>query len=89
MKNNLGVEIIEIFSVKVANVRYNGTIKRQRDENNNHVVIGNVKCNNETVLASAKDQWELEKKIVEIITVVDRPIMSRYLQIGDFRYYTN
>ena len=88
MKNDkLKVEITEIFMAKAGlgmkgfDRCFHGTIKREKDENENPVVRGKILIKNEIhdgyIYAMAEDQWKLGEKLDElVIMVVDKELHS-------------
>lgn len=72
-KKKNGIEIIELFIAKAGNDWsrcFYGTIRRERDDNGNPIVYGKIKINDGYIYAMASDQWELGKKLDEMILMV-------------------
>ena len=73
MEKKMNIEITEIFMAKAGKGKaswdncFHGTIKRCRDENDNPIVYGKIKVNDQIIQASAKDQWELGEKLDELV----------------------
>lgn len=67
----LKVEITELFMAQADKDRkFHGTIKRERDEDGNPVVRGTIEINGGQIHASAKDQWELGKKLDNMVKLI-------------------
>lgn len=49
---------------------YYGTIRRSHNENGKPIVYGNIKIGNEFILANAPDQWELGRKLDEMVLLI-------------------
>jgi hypothetical protein len=76
-KKNLNVQITEIFTAKAGkdwNRYFHGTIRREKDENDNPVVYGKILLKNKIhdghILATAKDQWILGKNLDDIVLMI-------------------
>lgn len=71
IKTTLNIEITEIFMAKAGKNGWDkcfyGTIKRSRDKNDNPIVYGKIKVNDQIIQASGKDQWELGEKLDELV----------------------
>ena len=48
---------------------FHGTIRREKDEDGNPIVYGNIKINEGYIIANAKDQWELGEKLDELVLI--------------------
>lgn len=76
MKKNVNVEITEIFMAKAGKGNkgfdkcFHGTIRRERDDNENPVVFGKIDVNDCEITATAKDQWELGDKLDELVLMI-------------------
>ena len=46
---------------------FKGTIRRKQDENGEPIVHGRIKIHGGYIVATAKDQWELGKKLDELV----------------------
>jgi len=49
---------------------YHGTIKREHDVNGNPVVYCKIKIGNGYIYATAPNQWELGKKLDEMVLLI-------------------
>lgn len=71
MKEKMKIEITELFMAKAGkrgwDKCFHGTIKRSTDKNDNPVVYGKIKVNDQIIQASAKNQWELGEKLDEMV----------------------
>jgi hypothetical protein len=71
--NNSNLNLTELFMAKAGddwNRCYYGTIRRSHDENGNPIVYGKIKIGNEFIYATAADQWELGKKLDEMVLLI-------------------
>jgi len=66
MEKPINIEITEIFTAKADDNCFQGTIKRCTDANGNPFVFGKIRVRDQIIVASAKDQWELSKKLDEL-----------------------
>jgi len=67
------IEITELFMAKAGNDFsrcFHGTIRRSTDKNGDPVVFGKIKIGEGYIIASARDQWELGKKLDELVLFV-------------------
>jgi len=91
MKKELKVEMSEIFMAKcgIGNKGFDrcfhGTIRRERDENENPVVFGDIKVNDGYILANAKDQWELGEKLDQMVMM----ILDKGLHNDEGKFFDN
>ena len=71
MKKHLNITLTEIFMAKAGKDGwdncFHGTIRREKDEDGNPIVYGNIKINEGYIIANAKDQWELGEKLDELV----------------------
>ena len=71
MKDKMKIELTEIFMAKAGKNGwdncFHGTIRRERDENDNPVVHGRIEIGTGFIIATAKDQWELGEKLDELV----------------------
>lgn len=104
MKNDkLKVEITEIFMAKAGigmkgfDRCFHGTIKREKDENENPVVRGKILIKNEIhdgyIYAMAEDQWKLGDKLDQLVVmVVDKGLhddKGKFFKRYGFEYHLN
>jgi len=73
MKKHLNITLTEIFMAKAGKDGwdncFHGTIRREKDEDGNPIVYGNIKINEGYIIANAKDQWELGEKLDELVLI--------------------
>ena len=93
--------ITELFTAKAGNDHsryFVGTIIREKDENGKEVMVrGKINVKNEQhdgyILATAKDQWELGKKLdVLVLLILDYRLhnfKSFNIKIGDVDFCLN
>jgi hypothetical protein len=71
MKNKKdSILITELFMAKVPNDYsqcFYGTIRRDTDSHGRTIVYGKIKIGDGYIIASAHDQWELGKKLDEMV----------------------
>ncbi len=73
MSEKPNIEITELFMAKAGNDYsrcFHGTIRRGHDSDGNPKVWGKIDVDGTTVLASAKDQWELGEKLDEMVMII-------------------
>lgn len=97
MESKMKIQITELFMAKAGKTGWNrcfhGTIRRERDENDNPVVYGNVKVNEGYILAKANDQWELGEKLDDLVLMIlDRGLHNNAgvsFKHNEFDYHLN
>lgn len=52
------------------NRSFHGTIRREHDENGDPLVYGKIQVNDSYIYAIAHDQWELGKKLDEMVALI-------------------
>lgn len=74
MKKNIKIEITEIFMAKAGKHGwdrcFHGTIRRERDDNENPVVFGKIDVNDCEITATAQDQWKLGEKLDDLVLMI-------------------
>jgi len=74
MKKEIKIQITEIFMAKAGKKGwdrcFHGTIRRERDDDGNPIVIGKIKVNDGFIYATAKDQWELGEKLDDLVLMI-------------------
>jgi len=99
MNKELKVSITELFMAKggIGNKGFDrcfhGTIRRERDENGNPMVFGDIKVNDGYILANAEDQWALGEKLDQmVILILDKDIHNDkgvFFERYGFQYHMN
>ena len=75
MKKKVNVSITEIFMSKAGigdkgfDRCFHGIIRREKDEDGNPIVYGNIKINEGYIIADGKDQWELGEKLDQLVLI--------------------
>lgn len=70
------IEITELFMAKCGkgnkgfDMCFHGTIRRERDIEDNPIIYGKIKVNDGHIYATGKDQWELGNKLDELVILI-------------------
>lgn len=74
MEKKLNIQITEIFMAKAGKTGwdrcFHGTIRREKDENGNPVVMGKIKVKDGFIYAKANDQWELGEMLDDMVLMI-------------------
>ena len=72
-KKRSNLNLTELILVKAGNDWnrcYYGTIRRDHDEHGNPIIYGKIQIGSGYIYATAPDQWELGKKLDEMVHII-------------------
>jgi hypothetical protein len=97
MKKDLKVQITEMFMAKAGKNGFDrcfyGVIRREKDEEGNPVVYGDIEINGGHLIAKAEEQWTLGEYLDDmVLLVLDKKIHDNkgvFLKRYGFEYHFN